>query len=34
VETTRAAADYTPRIIPAYEDIAVPLEDPHVLWQH
>jgi len=34
VETTRAATDYTPRIMPAYEGIAVPLEDAHILWQH
>lgn len=33
VLTTRPADDYTARIIPHYEDIAVPLEDDLILWQ-
>jgi starch phosphorylase len=34
VPATRPAADYTPRLIPRREDVAVPLEDAHILWQH
>lgn len=34
VNTTRPSGEYTPRIIPCYEDIFVPLEDNHILWQH
>jgi glycogen phosphorylase len=33
VMTTRPASDYTVRIIPGYEGIAVPLEDNLILWQ-
>jgi len=33
VDTTRAASDFTVRIVPHYEDISVPLEDSHILWQ-
>jgi starch phosphorylase len=33
VPATRAATDYTVRIIPGGEDVAVPLEDAHILWQ-
>ena len=32
VPATRVAADYTPRIIPAYAGARVPLEDSHILW--
>jgi starch phosphorylase len=34
VNTTRPSSEYTPRIIPCYEEIAVPMEDNHILWQH
>ena len=30
---TRPAADYTVRVIPYHEGVAVPLETPCVLWQ-
>ena len=33
VSSTRGASDYTPRIIPRYEGIAVPLEADPILWQ-
>jgi glycogen phosphorylase len=33
VPATRAAGDYTARIVPTYPDLNVPLEAPHVLWQ-
>ena len=33
VPTTRPAEDYTVRILPDYEGVAVPLEDNHILWQ-
>lgn len=33
VATTRPAGDFTARILPAYEGIAVPLEDQHIRWQ-
>jgi starch phosphorylase len=29
----RPAADYTPRIIPYYDGVAVPLEDERIVWQ-
>ena len=28
----RPAADYTPRIVPAFDGLAVPLEAPQILW--
>jgi len=31
--SNRPAADYTPRIVPSYRDLAVPLETPEILWQ-
>jgi starch phosphorylase len=34
VVSKRSATDFTLRIIPEYENIAVPLEDNHILWQH
>jgi starch phosphorylase len=33
VTTTRSASDYTVRMIPQREGIAVPLEFPRILWQ-
>jgi starch phosphorylase len=34
IKTGRQPGDFTPRIIPGYENIIVPLEDNHILWQH
>jgi starch phosphorylase len=34
VMTNRAANDFTARVIPNYENVSVPLEDNHILWQH
>jgi starch phosphorylase len=33
VPASRPATDYTPRLIPQHEAVAVPLEDEHILWQ-
>ncbi len=33
VESSKPAIDFTPRIIPAYENISVPLEDNLIVWQ-
>jgi glycogen phosphorylase len=33
VPATRLATDYTARIIPHFEGVAVPLEDARILWQ-
>ena len=33
VPATRPPEDYTPRIIPCRDEIAVPLETPFILWQ-
>ncbi len=33
VPATRPATDYTPRLIPRYTGVAVPLEAPHILWR-
>jgi starch phosphorylase len=33
VPTSRPATDYTARLIPQHEGVAVPLEDEHILWQ-
>ncbi len=33
VPAARPAADYTARLIPCREGVAVPLEDAHILWQ-
>ncbi len=30
---TRVAADYTARVVPYRDDVAIPLEHDHVLWQ-
>ncbi|MEJ2361280.1 MAG: alpha-glucan family phosphorylase [Gammaproteobacteria bacterium] len=34
VPATRPASDYTARIIPYRDGVAVPLEEAHILWQH
>lgn len=34
VVTTRQASDYSVRIIPGYQNIAVPLENNLIAWQH
>ena len=34
VATTRSTDDFTARLLPQYEGIAVPLEDNRILWQH
>jgi glycogen phosphorylase len=33
VPSSRPAADYTPRIVPAFRDVRVPLELKEILWQ-
>ena len=33
VPATRPAADYTPRLVPHYDGVAIPLEAAKVLWQ-
>ena len=33
VPSSRPAADYTPRIVPAFRDAQVPLEAKEILWQ-
>jgi len=33
VPASRAAADYTPRLVPHYPGVNVPLEAPYILWQ-
>lgn len=33
VPAIRPASDYTARLIPHHDDVAVPLEDTHILWQ-
>jgi len=33
VPSSRPAGDYTPRIVPAYEGVHVPLEVGRILWQ-
>jgi len=33
VSSARPASDYTARIVPRYDGVAVPLEDPRILWQ-
>jgi starch phosphorylase len=33
VPATRPAADYTPRIVPCYSGVAVPLEASQIFWQ-
>jgi starch phosphorylase len=33
VSATRPPADYTARVIPHCDGVAIPLEDAHILWQ-
>jgi starch phosphorylase len=33
VPATRPPADYTARVLPHYDGVAIPLEDPRILWQ-
>jgi starch phosphorylase len=33
VPSSRSADDYTPRIVPAFDDVHVPLEAKEILWQ-
>jgi starch phosphorylase len=33
VPSSRPAADYTPRIVPAFGEVHVPLEAKQILWQ-
>ena len=33
LRATRPAADYTARVIPDCDGVAVPLEDARILWQ-
>lgn len=33
VPATRPATDYTARLVPYHDSLAVPLEDAHILWQ-
>jgi starch phosphorylase len=33
VAAARPATDYTARVIPQRDDVAVPLEDAHILWR-
>ncbi|MGA7180316.1 MAG: alpha-glucan family phosphorylase [Thiobacillaceae bacterium] len=33
VPAARPATEYTARLIPHHDDVAVPLEDAHILWQ-
>jgi len=34
VPAKRSPADYTARVIPQRQGVAIPLEDPRILWQH
>jgi len=34
VKTKRPPSEFTVRVIPNYENVSVPLEDNHILWQH
>jgi glycogen phosphorylase len=34
VAATRAASDYTPRVLPQHPGVSVPLEAGQILWQH
>jgi starch phosphorylase len=33
VPAARPVSDYTPRLIPHREGVAIPLEETHILWQ-
>ena len=32
IPATRPVADYTPRLVPFHDGVAVPLESPFILW--
>ncbi|MFA6086984.1 hypothetical protein, partial [Mucilaginibacter sp.] len=32
IKSNRPVGDFTPRVVPAYKGISVPLEDNHILW--
>ena len=34
VSASRPATDYTPRVVPNFPGVAVPLETALILWQH
>jgi starch phosphorylase len=34
VPATRPSGDFTPRLIPYFAGVAVPLEIPLILWHH
>ena len=34
VPAPRWVNDYTPRIVPRYDGVPVPLQSPHIVWQH
>ena len=34
VSATRPSADYTARVLPHHEGVAIPLEDSRILWQY
>ena len=34
VPATRPPADYTARVMPRCDGVAIPLEDSRILWQH
>ena len=34
VAAPRWVSDYTPRVIPRHSAVSVPLEAPHIVWQH
>jgi len=34
VSANRPSADYTTRVIPRFNGVAIPLADPRILWQH
>jgi starch phosphorylase len=34
VPAARPATDYTARVIPQHDGVAIPLEDARILWQH
>jgi starch phosphorylase len=34
VSASRPPADFTARVIPEFDGIAIPLEEDQILWQH
>jgi starch phosphorylase len=34
MSATRPSLDYTARMLPHYDGVAIPLEDARILWQH